>query len=69
MGFAVIPVLIWLNISGLITIGDQSWILAIIQAVLVSFVLVVFQLMYAKTTDSINQFYKGLLESYRKYDK
>ena len=57
-GISSIPFIIYFKV-------DNAQNLAIIQAVLVSFVLVIFQLMYSKTNDSVNSFYKGLLEAYK----
>jgi len=69
LGFIGIPFLIWANELEVISTKNQTWILAAIQTFLVSFVLVIFQLMYAKTTDSVNQFYQGLLDAYKTHNK
>lgn len=58
LGLTSIPVIIYLKL-------ENSSTLAIIQAVLTGFVLVVFQLMYIKTNESVNSFYQGLIESYK----
>lgn len=65
LGLASIPLIIYLRL-------ENSSTLAIIQAILTGFVLVVFQLMYVKTNESVNNFYQGLIESYKenlKYNK
>jgi hypothetical protein len=69
LGFCGIPAIIWASSVGIIKEASQAWILAVIQTFLVSFVLVIFQQMYAKTTDSVNQFYTGLLEAYKEHSK
>ena len=69
LGFCGIPAIIWASNIGIIKEANQPWLLAIVQAFLVSFVLGIFLKMYEKTTDSVNQFYQGLLEAYKEHSK
>lgn len=69
LGFSGIPFIIWADNMDWIKNQSQPWILAIVQAVLVSFVLGIFLKMYEKTTDSVNQFYQGLLDAYKEHSK
>lgn len=56
-GLATIPLIVYFKF-------DNAVVLSTIQSILTAFVLVIFQTMYTKTSDSLTEFYKGLLKSY-----
>jgi hypothetical protein len=61
LGITSIPFIIYLKV-------DNSVTLSIIQAILTSFVLVIFQVMYSNTNKSANAFYDGLLSTYKNHN-
>ena len=57
IGVGVIPLILFMN-------NKDVTIISLIQAVLIGFILKIFQLMYSKTNDSVQKFYSDLAKGY-----